>query len=310
MGPKTSAEDVVKTPMSNNEIPAQGFSRPTTSSLKKIQSPSPRKVVSNPVWLPPSPSPSKLSIGRVPSHSAHLKSPHSAKRLAPISRLPQPVRTPQRPAGLILTDLSNSGLKTPSSIQKKTPGLKSAYSAVASPVASYVKNNPAPHLVQNVKAKEIDMLESTLVEVEEKENSARLSLLPACPLPSAVYKASSAMNEEECHDAEPGTATDYEYVTEAYGAVTCSAKVTKHVARVKMPSTGLTWNEDYLVNDESVGSSPSVARFKQPAKSVLKMTRRDSGLFDESMMNVSVVETKVVKKVARAGRGRGRGKKK
>ena len=100
------------------------------------------------------------------------------------------------------------------------------------------------------------------------------------------------MNEEECHDAEPGTGTDYEYVTEAYGAVTCSAKVTKHVARVKMPNTGLTWNEDYLVragikleftiklsniacqvNDESVGSSPSVAKFKQPAKSVLKMTR-------------------------------------
>ena len=55
------------------------------------------------------------------------------------------------------------------------------------------------------------------------------------------------MNEEECDDTEPGTATDYEYVTEAYGAVTCSAKVTKHVARVKMPNTGLTWNEDYLV---------------------------------------------------------------
>lgn len=35
--------------------------------------------------------------------------------------------------------------------------------------------------------------------------------------------------------------------------------------------------------------------------------QRDSGLFDESMMNVSVVETKVVKKVAR-GKGRGRGK--
>ena len=52
---------------------------------------------------------------------------------------------------------------------------------------------------------------------------------------------------EECDDTEPGTATDYEYVTEAYGAVTCSAKVTKHVARVKMPNNGLTWNEDYLV---------------------------------------------------------------
>ena len=99
------------------------------------------------------------------------------------------------------------------------------------------------------------------------------------------------MDEEECEDSELGAA-DYEYVTEAYGAVTCSAKVTKHVARVKMPSSGLTWNEDYLVswntgwdkqvtllntscqvNDESVGSSPSIAKFKQPAKSVLKMTR-------------------------------------
>ena len=49
---------------------------------------------------------------------------------------------------MILSDLSNSGLKTPSSIQKKAGGLKSAYAAVASPVASYVRNNPAPHLVQ------------------------------------------------------------------------------------------------------------------------------------------------------------------
>jgi len=64
-----------------------------------------------------------------------------------------------------------------------------------------------------------------LVEVKEKENSGRLSLLPACPLPSAVYKASSAM-DEECEDPELGT-TDYEYVTEAYGAVTCSVKVTR-----------------------------------------------------------------------------------
>ena len=55
------------------------------------------------------------------------------------------------------------------------------------------------------------------------------------------------MDEEECDDPQLG-ATDYEYVTEAYGAVTCSAKVTKHVARVKMPISGLTWNEDYLVS--------------------------------------------------------------
>ena len=101
--------------------------------------------------------------------------------------------------------------------------------------------------LRNCKAKEPNtVLESTLVEVEEKENKQdRLSLLPACPLPSAVYQASAAMDEEE-EDEDVGR-QDYEYVTQAYGAVTCSAKVTKHVARVKLPNSGLKWNEDCLV---------------------------------------------------------------
>ena len=43
-------------------------------------------------------------------------------------------------------------------------------------------------------------------------------------------------------------AQDYEYVTEAYGAASLSAKVTKHVARVKMPNSGLSWDDDSLVN--------------------------------------------------------------
>ena len=42
---------------------------------------------------------------------------------------------------------------------------------------------------RNVKAKEPETpLDSTMVEVEGKENNVRLSLLPQCPLPSAVYK--------------------------------------------------------------------------------------------------------------------------
>ena len=117
------------------------FMLPTASSLTKMapQSPSPRKAVQQtPVWMPPSPSPSKAVC-----HNANLKSPHgSLKRPAPVSRLPQPIRTPLsqgRP------DLGN--LRTPTS-NKKAAAIKTAYAAVASPVAAYVKNNPAPPLVR------------------------------------------------------------------------------------------------------------------------------------------------------------------
>ena len=96
-----------------------------------------------------------------------------------------------------------------------------------------------------MKAKEPETpLDSTMVEVEGKENNVRLSLLPQCPLPSAVYKASSVVAGEE-DTAEDKT--DYEYVTEAYGAVSSSAKVTKHVSRVQLPKAGLSWTEDLLV---------------------------------------------------------------
>ena len=92
------------------------FMIPTASSLHKmVKSPSPRKPLTNPIWLPPSPSPSKLSIGRVNSHSAALKSPiSSSKRLAPQSRLPQLIRTPQNNRSA-LTEVGNSGARTPSS---------------------------------------------------------------------------------------------------------------------------------------------------------------------------------------------------
>ena len=130
--------------------PAPGFSNnfmlPTASSLSKMVgpnpplSPSPRK---NPVWLPPSPSPSKHSIGKAGLVTS------SNKRLQTVSRLPQLIRTPQSQPRSVLTDLANSGIKTPTSVQKKSvTNIKSAYAAVASPVASYVRNNPAPHLVQ------------------------------------------------------------------------------------------------------------------------------------------------------------------
>jgi len=299
-------EDVDNTPSSSSSSkpefrvpPIFTYNLPTTSSLGRMvtKTPSPSKITTP--WIPPSPSPSLPPV--VSPAKGTLKPSRS------LSKLPVPVQTTPRQAQ-----------GSPQKVFSGTPGsnkkasrvcdLKAAaYAAVASPVAEYVKNNPVPPLIQNVKGKSAQKdLESTLVELEDKENMRRLSQLPPCPLPVAVYETGTVAEE----NIEYETGPEYNYIPEAYGTVNSSAKVTKHVARVKVGSgqQGLKWNESCLVNDVSLNSTPSVARHKAPYRSVLKQTRRDSGLFDESMLEMSVHETKVVKKIAR-GKGRGRGKK-
>merc|ERR1712142_688984 len=277
------------------------YGRHTSASLSKIvaRSPSPSPCKRTP-WLPTSPSPKITSV--VSPAKASLKPSRS------LSKLPVPI--PTTPRQVLGTPQTVSSI-TPGSAKKasRVDDMKAAFAAVASPVAEYVRSNPVPPLIQNVKGKSaMKDLESTLVEIEDKENIRRLSQLPPCPLPAAVYQAGTVAEE----DIEYETGPEYAYIPEAYGTINSSAKVTKHVARIKVGAGQpfIKWNEDCLVNDESLQSTPSVARTKVPYKSVLKQTRRDSGLFDESMLEVSVHETKVVKKIARGkGRGRGRGKK-
>ena len=89
---------VEETPSPREDTPqpvfTSNFMLPTASSLHK-RTPASPKASPRKVWMPPSPSPSKMSIGKFVSHNA--KSPHSSnKKLAAISRLPQPIRTPQR----------------------------------------------------------------------------------------------------------------------------------------------------------------------------------------------------------------------
>jgi len=222
-----------------------------------------------------------------------------------------PSRTPSQdiafgtPGSKFGTPGSKSGsvFKTPLSSSKKSriPHLKQGFAGhvVASPVAEFIRNNPAPHLVQNMKAKEARELESTLIEVddtEQKENQ-----FPS--LPCASYTAANHVKEIETD----GTGKDY-HLEKAYGQEQTLVKVTRHLDRAR-----LKWDDSCLEDFDSVQSTPRIARTKNPAKGVLKKTKRDSGLFDESMMDISVHQTEVVKKLAgkkggRGGRGGGRGR--
>ena len=74
---------------------------------------------------------------------------------------------------------------------------------------------------------------------------------------------------------------------------------------------GLTWDEAGLVNLQSVNSTPSVARFKAPTKSLLKTSKRDSGLFHESMLisTTKQLSRPKAKKARKKSRSRSRSRK-
>ena len=81
--------------------------------------------------------------------------------------------------------------------------------------------------------------------------------------------------------------------------------------RKKRSKGGLTWDEAGLVNLQSVNSTPSVARFKAPAKSLLKRSTRDSGLFHESMLisTTKQLSRPKAKKARKKSRSRSRSRK-
>ena len=80
--------------------------------------------------------------------------------------------------------------------------------------------------------------------------------------------------------------------------------------RNKIAPGGILWDEAQLVvNMDSSQSSPSQALQKEPVKSLLKRTQLDSGLLDESMLEVSLHQTQVVKKIAGQGNTKAKAKK-
>ena len=72
--------------------------------------------------------------------------------------------------------------------------------------------------------KELESLDSTVLEVEGKENHGRLSMLPSCNLPQAVYTESSTVTEnvEEPNKFDK----DYNYIADAYGGGSSTSSAT------------------------------------------------------------------------------------
>ena len=96
------------------------------------------------------------------------------------------------------------------------------------PHPQYLRSNPVPSLVTKVVAKKMHWdLESTMVEVDQKENLS--PSLPSCPLPANTYRAAGLLQETQ---AKTISALEFGYIPEAYGQQGGGeARVTKHLAR-------------------------------------------------------------------------------
>ena len=121
----------------------------------------------------------------------------------------------------------------------------------------------------------------------------RAASTPAMPLPALTPCVKDTEAETADEDKE-----NSHHETESGG-------------RKKRSNGGLTWDEAGLVNLQSVNSTPSVARFKAPTKSLLKRSKRDSGLFHESMLisTTKQLSRPKAKKARKKSRSRSRSRK-
>ena len=123
----------------------------------------------------------------------------------------------------------------------------------------------------------------------------RAASTPAMPLPA--LKLTPCVDDAEAETADEDKENSH-HETESGGMKERS-------------NGGLTWDEAGLVNLQSVNSTPSVARFKAPTKSLLKRSKRDSGLFHESMLisTTKQLSRPKAKKARKKSRSRSRSRK-
>jgi len=200
------------------------YSAPTLASLHRRASPSPKKTPSHrPAWIGASP---------IPGKELSLSPMKAVPRVKPPSRLPMPVTRHLASTPGHLASPMTRPMASPALLALRQD-FRAIQSQVSSPVANYVKSNPAPPLVRNVVAKETARdLESTLMEVdqEDQENQAPLA---SCPLPANTYRP-AARRQETRLEGTPGQ--QYQYIPEAYGQAYSGAEasVTKHLSRRKV----------------------------------------------------------------------------
>ena len=150
--------------------------------------------------------------------STHLPSPPSP----PPTMMRPPSKTSPHPKPPPPTKMRPPSQPPRSKLPQPQDALRKQVLVPASPVAAYLRSNPGPSLVHNVPAKQINLLESTLLEVEEDQPVL-------CFLPTNTYKAAASQEEKKRREMDE---KEYPYIPRAYGQQqNAEVRVTKHLGR-------------------------------------------------------------------------------
>ncbi|XP_040578974.1 uncharacterized protein [Lepeophtheirus salmonis] len=179
-----------------------------------------------------------------------------------------------------------------SSSRRPTTGID--LSKVVSPVAQYIRSNPVPPLIRNIKpspyhAKQV--ISEVVKETQPLQPSCcRLNDKNFIPLPEANYKPSSLFTEQEIESKVKTLSMSSFPSTDAL-----EPKIFRHLGRVKVPRS-IQLSKNGIENLENIIPSSSGSSCKM----TLKKNVRDSIATpsNESMIDMSVHEIKAVQKLS------------
>lgn len=293
----TSDDGGAKTPklLMEPPIPKPRTMTPQKLTVEKLQetaqsTPNPNLAVQQRLFKTPEYTPSYLR----PTTASKLR---SSPRKGDIVLSPGHPLYQQRKDQLDVTPCPRAGI---SPIFKNTDSLKRNFPSgldlnkIVSPVGQYIRANPVPPIMRQIRAKPTrhfdDELRAFELEEEEKENKIEPPKRIFPPLPFVDYKSSRMALEQELQ----GNVEPPKLLPKAFGTTnTVEAIVVKHMGRERVPKS---LDIEGIVNNYSPNSknSPSGVTLKKfpPRESTIPNI-----VVDESTMEVSIREVRPITKM-------------